>query len=150
MFKKLKNFFKEDQDIEKNIYSDLHLLCGIMMEAASIDGIIDQNEINKISNVLIEIFNENPSEVEIELNKCLDELNEHKSLHFLTSKINQSFSEDKKILLIQILWEIIYEDGKVHDFESNLVRRLGGLLYISDAQCGIAKKKALEKLLIKD
>ena len=38
------------------------------------------------------------------------------------------------------------EDGKIHDFESNLIRRLSGLLYISDFQCGNAKKKALLNL----
>ena len=36
--------------------------------------------------------------------------------------------------------------GKVHDFESNLIRRLAGLLYISDVKCGNAKKKALAKI----
>ena len=150
MFKILKNFFYESNDTDIKAFSDLHLLCGLMMEAANIDGKIDQSEINKISKILIEIFNENPLDVENELLKCLDELNEHKSLHFFTSKINQSFTLEKKIKLIEILWEIILEDGEVHDFESNLIRRLAGLLYISDGQCGTAKKKVLEKFQIKE
>ena len=150
MFKILKNFFYEGNDTDIKVFSDLHLLCGLMMEAANIDGKIDQSEINKISKILIEIFNENPIDVENELLKCLDELNEHKSLHFFTSKINQSFTLEKKIKLIEILWEIILEDGEVHDFESNLIRRLAGLLYISDGQCGTAKKKVLEKFQIKE
>ena len=149
MFKALKKIFHENSDMKINEVNDLHYLCGLMMEAANIDGNVDQVEINKISKVLIEIFNENPEEVANELQKCLDELNEHKSLYYFTSKINQSFAQEKKIILIEILWEIILEDGKVHDFESNLVRRLAGLLYISDAQCGKAKKKVLEKLQIK-
>ena len=125
-------------------------LCGLMMEAANIDGNVDQVEINKISKVLIEIFNEEPR-VKLQMNykSVLMDYNEHKSLYYFTSKINQSFAEEKKIILIEILWEIILEDGKIHDFESNLVRRLAGLLYISDAQCGKAKKKVLEKLQIK-
>ena len=48
----------------------------------------------------------------------------------------------KKDLLIETLWEIILLDGKVHEFESNLIRRLAGLLYISDVSCGNAKKRA--------
>ena len=150
MFKILKNFFEEDNNSEVKSYNDLHLLCGLMIEAANIDGVIDQNEVNKISKALIEVFDEDPKEVEDELHKCLNELNEHKSLHFFTSKINKSFDEKKKIKLIEILWEIILEDGKVHDFEANLVRRLGGLLYLSDFQCGISKKKVLENIQIKD
>tara|TARA_B100001013_G_scaffold273436_1_gene174129 strand:+ start:499 stop:744 length:246 start_codon:yes stop_codon:yes gene_type:complete len=74
-----------------------------------------------------------------------EELEEHKSFHSFTSQINQSFSNEKKIILLEILWEIILEDGELHDFESNLMRRLAGLLYISDVQCGNAKKRALKK-----
>ena len=150
MLNNLKEFFKKTEDKSIGSVSDLHLLCGLMIEAANIDGIIDQKEINKISTALIETFNENPGEVENELNQCLNELDESKSLHFFTSKINKSFSIDKKIILIEILWEIILEDGLLHDFESNLIRRLAGLLYITDIQCGNAKKKATKKLEIKD
>ena len=62
-----------------------------------------------------------------------------------TSKINKEFEYSKKIKLLEVLWEIILVDGKIHDFESNLVRRLSGLLYVSDIDCGIAKKRALTK-----
>ena len=150
MFKVLKNFFEDENVSSNDTIDDLHLLCGIMMEAAAIDGKIDQKEIDKIYKVLIEVFHEKPEDVESELQNCLNELNEHKSLFFFTSKINQSFTHEKKIILIEILWEIILEDGKIHDYESNLVRRLAGLLYISDAQCGTAKKKSLEKSQMKD
>ena len=145
MLNLLRNFFQKSEEIENSPREDLYLLCGLMIEAANIDGNIDQNEVNKISKVLIEIFHEDPAAVEIEMQKSLNELSEPKSLHSFTSKINQSFDEEKKFLLIQILWEIILEDGEVHDFESNLVRRLSGLLYISDVKCGNAKKKTLEK-----
>ena len=48
----------------------------------------------------------------------------------------------KKILLIEVLWEIILSDNEIHDYESNLIRRLAGLLYVSDVECGNAKKRA--------
>ena len=144
MLNSLKNFFQKPGETGDNSGENLYLLCGLMVEAANIDGQIDQNEVNKISKVLIEIFHEDPAAVEIELQKSLNELNEHKSLHSFTSKINQSFKEEKKILLLEILWEIILEDGEVHDFESSLIRRLAGLLYISDVQCGNAKKKVIK------
>ena len=67
-------------------------------------------------------------------------------MFFFTSKINKSFTEKKKLLLVEILWEIILSDGELHEFESNLIRRLAGLLYISDVSCGNAKKKAIEKI----
>ena len=56
-----------------------------------------------------------------------------------------SYSEEKKILLLEILWEIVLADGKLHDYESSLLRRLSGLLYISDIKSGNARKRALNK-----
>jgi len=141
----LKFFFHQSEEINQNNTDDLHLLSGLMLETANIDGHVDQQEVDKISKVLIDIFHEEPSAVEAELKKCLEELEEHKSFHSFTSQINQSFSNEKKIILLEILWEIILEDGELHDFESNLMRRLAGLLYISDVQCGNAKKRALIK-----
>ena len=138
-------FFHQSEEIHQNNTDDLHLLSGLMLETANIDGHVDQQEVDKISKVLIDIFHEEPSAVEAELKKCLEELEEHKSFHSFTSQINQSFSNEKKIILLEILWEIILEDGELHDFESNLMRRLAGLLYISDVQCGNAKKRALKK-----
>ena len=145
MLNSLKKFFAIEEDTSKLINDDLYYLCGLMIEAANIDGVLEQKEVNKISNALIEVFQEDPSKVEIELQKCLDEINEHKSLHSFTSKINKNFEEKKKILLLETLWEIVLEDGKIHDFESNLIRRLAGLLYISDFECGKAKQRVLEK-----
>ena len=145
MFNSLKFFFHQSEEIHQNNTDDLHLLSGLMLETANIDGHVDQLEVDKISKVLIDIFHEEPSAVEAELKKCLEELEEHKSFHSFTSQINQSFSNEKKIILLEILWEIILVDGELHDFESNLMRRLAGLLYISDVQCGNSKKRALKK-----
>ena len=103
-------------------------------------------EILKIQSSLTELFYENSSDVEPILKSCLEKYNEPNSLYSFTSKINKSFSNEKKISLLEILWEIVLVDGKIHDFESNLIRRLSGLMYISDIDCGNTKKRALEKI----
>jgi len=148
LFSSLKNLFKQsDNNSGSNRDNeDLFLLSGLMIEAASTDGKIDEIEINKISILLIEIFKENSQDVEEIIKKCIKEIDEPKSLHFFTSKINKNFDNIKKTLLIEALWEIILADGLVHEFESNLIRRLAGLLYISDVSCGNAKKRVLLKL----
>ena len=95
---------------------------------------------------LIEIFKEDTNEVELVLNAAVKNKNNSKSLHHYTSYINKNFADDKKLLLIETLWEIVLSDGEVHDYESNLIRRLAGLLYISDVNSGNARKKALDKI----
>ena len=148
MLESLKKIFKQSEESlsESVVKEELYLLCGLMIEAAQTDGKIDQKEIDSISNSLVEVFQENKIEVEAVLKNCLKELDAPKSLHSFTSKLNKMFSNEKKILLIETLWEIVLADGELHEFESNLIRRLAGLLYISDVSCGNAKKRALEKL----
>ena len=148
MLKSLKDIFTNSEDFSNEDISknDLNLLAGLMLEAALTDGKIDEVEIKKISESLVEIFKEDKKEVDLVLQKLLKELDIPKSLYFFTSKINKVFSNEKKTLLIETLWDIILSDGKEHEYESNLIRSLAGLLYISDVNCGNAKKRALAKL----
>ena len=132
---------QENKDNNKN----LELLCGLMIEAAYTDGQIDTSELNKIKLSLINVFSEDPMEVNLVLEEAVKNKNNAKSLHHYTSFINKNFDEDKKLLLIEALWEIVLSDGEIHDFESNLIRRLSGLLYISDIDSGNARIRALDK-----
>ena len=117
-----------------------------MIEAANIDGEIDQSEIKKINHALVDLFKEKKDDVDNSIKMALNNTNDSKSLYYYTSKINKEYPEDKKKLLIEILWEIVLSDGDLHEYESSLIRRLSGLLYISDIDSGNAKKRALNRL----
>ena len=146
MLKSLKNIFSNEQNInlkEKNI--EIDILSGLMIEAANTDGNITQDELNKISHSLINVFKEDEKIVEKSLTKAFENKDNSRSLYFYTSKLNKSYSYEKKIQLIEVLWEIILSDDEIHDFETNLIRRLAGLLYISDVECGNAKIRAGQK-----
>ena len=146
MIKLLKDILSNNISAEDKVDTEnLELLSGLMIEAAFTDGQIDETEINKIKLTLINVFEEDPKEVDIILEEALKNKNNTKSLHYYTSLINKNFSDDKKLLLIEALWEIVLSDGEVHDYESNLIRRLAGLLYISDVNSGNARKRALVK-----
>ena len=146
MINLLKNILNNQNSQEDHNNRDLELLSGLMIEAAYTDGKIDASELSKIRLSLINIFSEDPKEVDLVLEKAEENKNNSKSLHYYTSFINKNFDDKKKILLIEVLWEIVLSDGEVHDFESNLIRRLAGLLYISDVNSGNARKRALDKL----
>ena len=142
----LKNIFASDQImIAEYKNSEIDILSGLMIEAANSDGEVTQEELNKISDSLINVFKEDPKAVEVSLTKAFENKDNSKSLYFYTSKLNKSFSNENKIKLIEVLWEIILADNEIHDFETNLIRRLAGLLYISDVECGNAKIRASKK-----
>ena len=147
MLQSLKNIFTNDDKANHQIKNkEIDILSGLMIEAANTDGRITQEELNKISFSLINVFKEDPKIVEESLTKAFDNKENSKSLYFYTSKLNKTFSDEKKIILIEVLWEVILSDDEVHDFETNLIRRLAGLLYISDVECGNAKIRASQKV----
>ena len=147
MLKSLKNIFSNDLSTNnENENTEIDILSGLMSEAANTDGKITQEELDKISFSLINIFKEDPKIVEQSLTKAFENKDNSKSLYFYTSKLNKSYPDEKKIMLIEVLWEIILSDNEIHDFETNLIRRLAGLLYISDVECGNAKIRASKKV----
>jgi uncharacterized tellurite resistance protein B-like protein len=147
LLQSLKNIFASDRILNDQIENtEIDILSGLMIEAANTDGEITQEELNKISHSLINIFKEDPKAVEVSLTKAFENKDNTKSLHYYTSKLNKSFSNENKIKLIEVLWEIILADNEIHDFETNLIRRLAGLLYISDVECGNAKIRAGKKV----
>jgi uncharacterized tellurite resistance protein B-like protein len=60
--------------------------------------------------------------------------------------IKDRCTPEQRLGLIELLFEIIYADHALHDFEANLMRRIGGLLYVSDQERGAAQKRVLKRL----
>ena len=146
MLQSLKKIFAGEQILETETENkEIDILSGLMIEAANTDGEVKQEELNKISHSLINVFKEDPKVVEVSLMKAFENKDNSKSLYYYTSKLNKSYSNENKIKLIEVLWEIILSDNEIHDFETNLIRRLAGLLYISDVECGNAKIRAGKK-----
>ena len=147
MLQSLRNIFAGDQILDAETdNTEIDILSGLMIEAANTDGEISQEELNKISDSLINVFKEDPKTVEISLTKAFENKDNSKSLYYYTSKLNKTLSNENKIKLIEVLWEIILADNEIHDFETNLIRRLAGLLYVSDVECGNAKIRAGKKV----
>jgi len=63
-----------------------------------------------------------------------------------TRVIKDRLELEERVKLIEMLWEVAYADGEVHHYESNLVRRIAGLLYVPDRDSGAARKRIAERL----
>ena len=66
--------------------------------------------------------------------------------HGFTSAIKHGFDHAERVELIEMLWEVVYADGQLHDYEASLLRRIAGLLYVSDRESGEARKRVLARL----
>jgi uncharacterized tellurite resistance protein B-like protein len=58
-------------------------------------------------------------------------------------RIRDGFDHDERVEMVEMLWRVVYADGVVHDHEANLLRRVAGLLYVSDRESGEARKRAI-------
>ena len=72
------------------------------------------------------------------------EKNSNQILDF--TKEVKNMNEDSKIKIVEVLWNIIYSDSNSDMYESNLMRRLTGLLYLDAKIVGDIKKKVINNL----
>jgi len=63
----------------------------------------------------------------------------------VTRVINERLPPEQRVAVIEMLWEVAYADGSVHDYEANLLRRIAGLLHVSDRDAGEARKRAIAR-----
>ena len=130
-------FFKKKNHKEKD--NDLAKVAALLIHAAKIDENYSQHEEEIIKKALLEIgTNEHKIENVIKEGKKIEE-NANQILDF--TKEVKNMDEEKKILIVETLWRIIYSNNEADMFETNLMRRLGGLMYIDNKIMGDIKDK---------
>lgn len=153
MIKFLKNLFsKKQSDQESNkveTYKDLEdfdvieAVAVMLLRAANIDGNKDEKEILLIKKLLNEQFNLDLNEVNLLIAASSEKEEASADLYKWSKIINDNYSKERKNIVFSLMCEIVNADGVIDPFESNFIRRLSGLLYISDKEAGIIKKKIL-------
>ena len=153
MIKFLKNLFsKKQSDQESNkveTYKDLEdfdvieAVAVMLLRATNIDGNKDEKEILLIKKLLNEQFNLDLNEVNLLIAASSEKEEASADLYKWSKIINDNYSKEKKNIVFSLMCEIVNADGVIDPFESNFIRRLSGLLYISDKEAGIIKKKIL-------
>ena len=118
----------------------------LMVEAARMDDHFDSSEREKITALVRARFGLNDDEADTLVRTAADQVAESEQLFSFTRVIKDRFSIEQRIELIETLWEIVYADEELHHYESNLMRRIAGLLYVSDRDSGAARKRALARL----
>ncbi len=118
----------------------------LLMEAACMDGHIDAAEQATITDLLIGQFGLEKAEAEELAEAGRQAVSESNELYKFSRTIKDNFDHDDRVRMIEMLWAVAYADGQVHDYESNLVRRVCGLIYVSDPESGHARKRVMERL----
>ncbi|MGY9061812.1 MAG: tellurite resistance TerB family protein [Rhodospirillales bacterium] len=120
--------------------------CALLVDAASIDGDFDLAERRTIAGLLAAKFELDTGEVEALIEEAVARVSKSVDHYGFARQVKEAYDHDARVDLIEMLWQVAYADGVVDDFEANLMRRLAGLLHVSDRESGDARKRVLERL----
>jgi uncharacterized tellurite resistance protein B-like protein len=114
-------------------------IAALLVHAANIDEIYSDNEKKLIKNFINSYLKDDAN---IILKKAEEIENNSNQLLNYTNTIKENVAEVKKDI-IEHLWKIIISDNTIDQYESNLMRRICGLIYFSDKECGEIKLNLL-------
>ena len=129
-------FNKKQKEKEENNYSKI---AALLIYAAKIDQNYSKEEEEIIKRTMLEIGANKESIVNIIFAAKEIEANSNQILEFTQEVKNMNIKD--KIKIIESLWKIIYSNKEADIYETNLMRRLAGLLYIDNKIMGDIKEK---------
>jgi len=140
MFKK---FFKNKK--EEDSHASEVLIVALLIHAAKIDENYTDKEKQIIKKAIINLKQVKPDKAEEIIKKGEEKERDSNQIVEFTKEIKKN-PMDYRIKIIEILWKIVYSDGSGDIYESNLIRRVCGLLYISDKDSGEIRQKVKNSL----
>jgi uncharacterized tellurite resistance protein B-like protein len=135
LFKKLFNQISESPSAEEERESKLKTAtCVVLLEAASADSELTEEELHKIIGILKARFQMTDSSVTELIETSRLEREKSTDLWYFTNLINQSLSNDEKYELMEMVWSVIYSDGTLDKFENYIAHKLLNLLNLDHSK----------------
>ena len=138
------SFFKYKEKDTINYTKSYSKIAALLIYAAKIDENYEDKEKEIIKKTLIELGAESSNIDKIIIDATVIEENSNQILDF-TKEVKNVPNSDK-IRIVESLWKIIYSNDSADVYETNLMRRLAGLLYIDAKTMGDVKKKIKQEL----
>jgi uncharacterized tellurite resistance protein B-like protein len=145
----LKRFFGKGTGLnstavgQKTPHDILVAVCALFVEMARLDETFTPAEMETILSILKEKYGLSQEHAEALITEAERELQQSIDLWQFSNLINENYSNEEKIEIIEILWRIVYIDGKMDRYEHYLMKKLKNLLRLSQKQLIDAKLKVL-------
>ena len=131
------NFFKKKN--KEIIENPVAKIAALLIHVAKIDESYTQKEREIIKKAIVELGVKN--EMIDNVIKKAEEIENNSNQILDFTKEVKNMDENRKIQIVETLWQIIYSNKEADIYEANLMRRLGGLLYIDNKIMGDIKEK---------
>jgi uncharacterized tellurite resistance protein B-like protein len=145
----VKRFFNKataevSKDANKNTEHDIRVAtCALLVEIARIDEKFTEAEMETILSILKEKYGLSRDHADALITEAEKELKKSVDLWQFAKLINENYSNEEKIEIIETLWRIVYVDGKMDQYEHYLMGKLQNLLRLTHDQLITAKLKVL-------
>jgi len=132
MLNKIRQLFAKNADApEQDEIATEHLAtAALLIEVMIIDGNLDDQELQSISQTLCEILDLTEAQVDELILLSREEVAEATSLYQFTREINDHFDLEGKMKLLTSMWRVAYADGHLDKHEEGIIRRVADLLHI--------------------
>ena len=137
----LKNLFKRKHTLELMNTHEADVALRLMFEIAISDGNLDASELKLIKKRADEIASDDLKATTIE-KKIIDETEESVSFYPAIKKINNSYTNNEKIELLKVLWELVTADSAIDAYEENLYFQIAELIQIKRSTANQIKQQA--------
>lgn len=114
----------------------------LLVEVATVDEQFDDDERARIKACVAERFDLSHDDAVALIEAAEHETDGSVQLYAFTSAIRNGFSYDERVELMESLWRVVLADGHVDPYEDQLLRRIAGLIYVTDRDRGLARKRA--------
>ena len=144
MLNKLKELFSDTSSsnkVEKE--NKLQLAAAVLMvEVSKSDDTVDQIELDQIKQILSERFSLSHETIDLVLEQAKQESEQAISLHEFTREICDRYDHPERITILKSLWQVAFADGRIDQHERHFIRKIAGLLYLTDQDITLAKSQA--------
>lgn len=122
----------------------------LLVEAARMDGTFDADERRTIRDLIVRRLELGEADAEALIDAAVEMAQHAGELWSFARVVKNSFDYEERVEIIEMLWEVVWADGTLHDHEAALLRRITGLIYVSDRDSGMARKRVLDRLGLGD
>ena len=122
------------------------LVTGLMVEAAGADGEIADSETRLISEIVAAQFELSEPEMTTILDQAVNDFDDRIEIHSLMRQLRDVADYEERVGVLELVWMVVLSDNRLDKIEAQLMRRLAGLLFISDVDSGLAARTARKRL----
>lgn len=150
MWEKIAAIFSRDnieKESETETLDELRLAtAALMVRASAVDGDISAVEMDRLSTLLQSHFDLSSEELADLVHGARDDEHDSVDLYSYTKVITAHLDQTGRIGIIELLWEVCLADGKIDEFEANMVWRVAELIGVSTRDRVLLKKKVMKQL----